>query len=154
MVLHIGISVGLIPTVITLSHLNTKLLVMALLVKLTSTQDSLMLMELHLTLIVTVSGKCLQFTLTKKKLKMKTTTRGNIVVEEIKVGDIHFEFSGKWCIKSEVLTEPKLDGAGVYHWKSKNLTNGEEFEYMVNSLYPHYSMKLYDHEAYTGCTLV
>ena len=35
-----------------------------------------------------------------------THTKGNIIVEEIKVGDIHYEYDMGLGIKCEVLTKP------------------------------------------------
>jgi hypothetical protein len=85
---------------------------------------------------------------------MKTMTRGNVVIEEIQVGDIHYEYDGPRCCKSEVITKPTLNG-NSYTWQSKNLTSGEIIEYAINTTMPsHYSLKLYDYEAYIGCKLV
>lgn len=77
-----------------------------------------------------------------------TTTNGNIIVENIKVGDIHYEFAYGCGIKCEVLTLPVRDEDGLWTWKSKNLNTGEEIEYAVHENYPHYSSELYDCEAY------
>lgn len=38
--------------------------------------------------------------------KTKTFTKGNIIVEDIKVGDIQYEFEYGMGIKSEVVTLP------------------------------------------------
>lgn len=77
-----------------------------------------------------------------------THTKGNVIVEEIKVGDIHYEYDMGLGIKSEVLTEPRKNEDGNWEWKSKNLNSGKEIDYMVNPEYPHYSVNLYDYEAY------
>ena len=84
----------------------------------------------------------------------KTHTRGNVIVEDIKVGDIHFEFEYNYCIKSEVIELPKLDEDGNWVWKSRQITSGKIIDYLVNPKYSHYSGKLYDHEAYSGCTML
>mgnify|MGYP003653005829 CR=1 FL=1 len=47
-----------------------------------------------------------------------TRTKGNVIVEEIKV------------------------------WKSKNINSDKEIDYLVNPKYSHYSVNLYDYEAY------
>lgn len=43
---------------------------------------------------------------------MTTYTRGNIIIEDIKVGDIHYEFSMGIGIKVEVLSLPFRDENG------------------------------------------
>lgn len=77
-----------------------------------------------------------------------TYTKGNVIVEEIKVGDIHYEYDLGVGIKCEVLTNPQLNKDGNWVWKSKNMNNGKDVEYLVNPEYPHYSPNLYDYEAY------
>ncbi len=77
-----------------------------------------------------------------------TRTKGNVIVEEINIGDIHYEYDMGVGIKSEVISKPTLNEDGNWTWKSKSLTNGREINYMVNPDYPHYSVNLYDYEAY------
>lgn len=79
---------------------------------------------------------------------MATMTKGNVVVENIKVGDIHYELEYGVGIKSEVLTMPVRDDTGYWTWKSKNLTTGKEITYGVREGMAHYSINLYDYEAY------
>ena len=87
--------------------------------------------------------------------KERIFTKGNVEVQNIKVGDVHFEFEYNICIKSEVLELPKKNTDGCWCWKSKNLKNGKIIEYMVNPKYPsNYSVNLYDYEAYLGCRQV
>lgn len=81
---------------------------------------------------------------------MKTLTKGGIVIENIKVGDIHYEYEYGFCIKSEVIEEPKLID-GSYFWKSKNISTGKIIEYGQNPEYSAYGLNLYDYEAYKGC---
>lgn len=81
-------------------------------------------------------------------MEKKTRTKGNVIVEDIKIGDIHYEYDLGVGIKSQVLTLPILDENGNYTWKSKNLTSGLIIDYLVNPDYPHYSVNLYDFEAY------
>ena len=77
-----------------------------------------------------------------------TRTKGNVIVENIKIGDIHYEYDLGVGIKSEVITKPKKNKEGNWIWKSKNVNSGEEINYLVNPKYPHYSVNLYDYEAY------
>ena len=81
-------------------------------------------------------------------------TRGDVIVNNIKVGDIHYEFEWGCMIKSEVLTVPERDEDGLWSWRSKNLLSGNEINYSVHEKYSHYSSKLYTYEAYGGCTQV
>ena len=85
---------------------------------------------------------------------MKTYTAGNVIVEEIKVGDIHYEYDWGVGIKCEVITLPTLNENGQYEWKSKNVNTGQEIDYLVDPRYPHYSSKLYDYEAYKVNTYI
>lgn len=79
-----------------------------------------------------------------------TSTKGNVIVEEIKVGDIHYEFE---CgigmgIKCQVITLPVRSDDGFWTWKSKNLTSGKEIDYGVREGMSHYAPNLYDYEAF------
>ena len=78
----------------------------------------------------------------------KTYTKGNVIVEEIKVGDIHYEFEYGMGIKCVVLTKPKLNENGQWEWKSKNIKTEKIISYFVDLKYAHYSSNLYDYEAY------
>jgi len=82
-----------------------------------------------------------------------THTRGNVIVEEIKVGDIHYEFEYNFCVKTEVITKPTFDG-DCWNWKSKKVNGDTIVNYSVNPNYTHYSSKLYDYEAYAGCKYI
>lgn len=84
---------------------------------------------------------------------MATHTKGNVIVEDIKVGDIHYEYELGLGIKCEVLTLPVRnefpnETAGYWSWTSKNLTTGRTIEYGVSEEYPHYGPNLYDYPAY------
>jgi hypothetical protein len=79
---------------------------------------------------------------------MRTHTKGNVIVEEIKIGDIHYEYDYGVGIKSEVITPPTLNESSQYEWKSKNLTTGQVIDYLVDPKHSHYSANLYDYEAY------
>lgn len=84
----------------------------------------------------------------------KTYTKGNIIVEDIQIGDILYEFEYGCCVKSKVLTKPILDENGNYVWQCENLNGGRIIEYLVNPRYSHYSANLYDYEAYSTNTFV
>ena len=51
----------------------------------------------------------------------KVLTKGNVIVNEIEVGDIHYEFEYGIGIKTEVLEKPKRDESGYWSWKSKTV---------------------------------
>jgi len=72
----------------------------------------------------------------------------HFICENIKVGDIHYEFAHGMGIKCEVTTLPVRDDKGYWTWKSKNLTTNKELEYGVKEDMEHYSSKLYNYEAY------
>ena len=78
----------------------------------------------------------------------KTFTKGNIIVENIKVGDIQYEFEYGMGIKSEVVTLPVRDEDGYWTWKNKSCSTGAEISYGVREGMSHYSANLYDYEAY------
>lgn len=77
-----------------------------------------------------------------------THTKGNVIVEDINIGDIHYEFEYNVGIKCEVISKPVRDDNGYWTWQSKNLNNGDIIDYAVNEKYSHYSANLYDYEAY------
>lgn len=81
----------------------------------------------------------------------KTYTKGNIIVENIKIGDIHYEFEYGMGIKCEVISLPVRDERGFWSWQSKNLKSGAIINYGVLENNSHYGPNLYDHEAYI-CT--
>mgnify|MGYP000051779041 CR=1 FL=1 len=84
---------------------------------------------------------------------MKTRTKGNIIIEEIKIGDIHYEFEYGMAVKCVVETLPILNN-DCYEWTSKNLNTDATIKYNININYPHYSVNLYDYEAYRGCIYI
>lgn len=79
---------------------------------------------------------------------MKTHTKGNIIVEDIKVGDIHYEFEYGVGIEIEVISEPIKNDKSVWTWKSINRKTGQEIDYSVIEGLEHYSANLYDYKAY------
>lgn len=90
----------------------------------------------------------------KTKSHYKVLTKGNIVVNDIKVGDIHYEFGYGCGIKCEVISEPRRNKDGQWIWQSKNLKSNEVINYMVSEGFEHYGPNLYDYEAYTGMKYV
>jgi len=80
---------------------------------------------------------------------METRTKGNVIVEEIKVGDIHYEYEYGRCVKSEVITVPEFSKKnGGWGWKSKELKTNKIIDYFVNPEYTQYSVNLYNYDAY------
>jgi hypothetical protein len=49
---------------------------------------------------------------------MDVMTKGNVIVNKIKVGDIHYEYEYGYVIKCEVITLPINDGDGYWTWRS------------------------------------
>jgi len=78
----------------------------------------------------------------------KTLTKGNVIVEDIKIGDIHYEFDYGVGIKCEVITLPVRDDNGYWTWQSKNLKTNNIINYGVKEGMSHYSSNLYTYEAY------
>lgn len=80
----------------------------------------------------------------------KTYTGGNVIIEDIQIGDIHYEYDMNLCIKSKVISLPKqTNDEDIWRWKSVNVNTGQSIDYLVNVKYATYSPKLYDYEAYT-----
>lgn len=75
-------------------------------------------------------------------------TKGNIIVENIKLGDIIYEYDLGYLIKSKVITLPKRDNDGFWIWESKNLVNDKIIKYAVHEKYPQYAPRLYNYEVY------
>lgn len=87
-------------------------------------------------------------------MEKKTKTRGNVIVENIKVGDIHYEYDLGLGIKCEVITLPKLK-EGMWSWQSKNVNTEEIIDYSISdvnsenySFSQQFGVKLFDYEAY------
>jgi len=77
-----------------------------------------------------------------------THTRGNIIVENIKIGDIHYEFDYNWGVECEVISLPIRDNNGYWTWKSKNTKTNKTIDYGVSEDNSSYAPKLYDYMAY------
>jgi hypothetical protein len=78
----------------------------------------------------------------------KVLTKGNVVINEIKIGDIHYEYEYGICCKTQVLTLPVRDDEGFWSWKAKQVGTDRIIDYGQNENYPHYGINLYDYEAY------
>lgn len=81
---------------------------------------------------------------------MKTHTKGNVIVEDIKVGDIHYEYELNIGIKLEVVEKPELID-DVWTWKSVPYNNksADPIIYAMAKNAPSYlAPNLYDYEAY------
>jgi hypothetical protein len=85
---------------------------------------------------------------------MKTYTKGDVIVEDIKIGDIHYEYELGVGIKCEVITLPTLNESGQYEWKSRNVNSGQEINYLVDPKHSHYGPNLYNYEAYKVNTYI
>ncbi len=87
----------------------------------------------------------------------KTLTKGHIVIEDIKIGDIHYEYEYGCYIKSKVKTLPLKEPRGddnYWTWDSIHInpdgTEGKIINYGVSDKYPYYGPNLYNTEAYFG----
>lgn len=78
----------------------------------------------------------------------KTYTKGNVIVEDINIGDIHYEYEYGVGIKCQVVSKPYMDDEGNWVWISINENTNEKIEYAVNPKYSHYGPNLYDYKAY------
>jgi hypothetical protein len=77
-------------------------------------------------------------------------TKGNVEVDKIKIGDIHYEFEYGMMMKSQVIELPKEVDPGYWQWRNKNVLTNEEIVYGVREDMAHYGPNLYDYEAYKG----
>ena len=46
----------------------------------------------------------------------KVRTKGGVVLEYIKIGDISYEFEYGFCVKTEVISLPASDSEGYWIW--------------------------------------
>ena len=76
-------------------------------------------------------------------------TKGNVVVENIKVGDIHYEYDLGCSIKVQVIAKPIRDENGYWKWKSRIISTGTEVDYGVHELHIGHAPRLYTYEAYS-----
>lgn len=72
-------------------------------------------------------------------------TRGNVIVDQIKIGDIHYEYELGIGIKVKVLTLPVQNGV-IWTWDAEIISNGIIIRYLVDETLSQYSANLYDYE--------
>ena len=75
-------------------------------------------------------------------------TKGNILTENIKINDIHYEFEYGCGIKCKVIELPKKDNEGHWDWKSEEIGTGRIIHYRCTEGFSHYGPNLYDYDAY------
>ena len=85
----------------------------------------------------------------------KTLTKGNIIIEDIRVGDIIYEYETSLGlgIKSILIEEPVLDGE-VWRFKTKIQSNGKIINYSQSKNYPHYGLNIYSSPVYLGINII
>ena len=89
----------------------------------------------------------------KLRDKSKTYTKGSIIIEDIKIGDVHYEYQYGCCIKSTVISLPvpeEMEDGIRWSWESKHNNSDGIIDYVVHSKYSHYGPNLYDYETYSG----
>lgn len=82
---------------------------------------------------------------------MEKSRCNGIIFEDIKIGDIHYEFFYDKYVKVKVLTTPIFDSdSKCFSWKSIKINDNTEIDYTINIDYLN-SIKLYNYMAYHGC---
>ena len=84
----------------------------------------------------------------------KVYTKGDVIVNEIKIGDIHYEYESNLGIIVEVLTLPIRNDDSQWTWTSKKINDGKIINYLVTEGMEHYGPNLYTNEAYAGIKYV
>lgn len=77
----------------------------------------------------------------------KVTTRGDVIVNEIRVGDTIYEYGYGEEAKTTVKTLPTRNEDGLWEWLGET-EDGSEVRYAVHEDFPHYAPKLYTYPAY------
>lgn len=81
---------------------------------------------------------------------MATLTKGDVIVEDIKIGDIQYEYEYSIGIKSVVIELPTRSEDGYWTWRNKNFYNEEHIiTYGVREGLSHYGPNLYTSETYS-----
>lgn len=79
-------------------------------------------------------------------------TKGDVIINKIKVGDIHYEFEYNSYIKTEVIEAPVRNDDGVWYWKSKKCNNPDVIINYGQAENPYgHGLNLYTCEVYQGC---
>lgn len=91
---------------------------------------------------------------------MPVKTRGNIVVEDIKVGDIHYEYGYRreeYVMEvTQVPTRSESSIGAQWTWKAKCIQAphpdyiGNENEFLITEGLEHYGPTLYNYQAYVN----
>lgn len=85
----------------------------------------------------------------------KTTTKGGFDPEQLKVGDILYEYEYGCVMKSVVCSAPTCsideDGQEIWEWKAKHNKSDQIIHYRVGTRFSHYGPNVYLYEAYLGC---
>lgn len=82
-----------------------------------------------------------------------THTKGDVIVEDIKIGDTHYEYEMGIGIQSEVISLPVRDESGYWTWEAKKQSGGT-INYGVKEGMSHYAPNLYTYKAYTVNTYI
>jgi hypothetical protein len=76
-------------------------------------------------------------------------TKGDVIVDQIKIGDVHYEFEYNFGIETRVLTMPMNDGTGYWTWTAENVRiPGKIITYGVREGMAHYAPNIYTYKAY------
>ena len=76
-----------------------------------------------------------------------TITKGGLIINDIKIGNILYEYNFGICIKSKVITKPILKN-NQWKWQCEIIPSGEIINYEVDKQYAHMLCNLYNYEAY------
>jgi hypothetical protein len=76
---------------------------------------------------------------------METKTKGNVIVEKIKIGDILYEYTNGFYVETIVMTLPKMDENGFWSWVSVNTSTEESITYYCSPIYNEYNPTLYNY---------
>ncbi len=74
-------------------------------------------------------------------------TKGNVEVQNIKLGDVQYEFGYGQELKSTVIELPREVEPGYWQWKNKT-DNHQEIVYGVRENMGHYGPNIYTYRAY------
>lgn len=81
---------------------------------------------------------------------MKTHTKGDVIVEDIKIGDVHYEYEYGQELVVTVKTLPvkeEREDDNYWTWTSET-KEGKVVEYGVSDKYSHYGPNIYTYPAY------
>jgi hypothetical protein len=93
----------------------------------------------------------------------KCLSKGGVVINDIEIGDTHFECEYGCYIECAVITKPvrtestsERDGkvSVQWTWKSKNKLNDKIIDYLITEGFQHYGPNLYNEQVYMGLTQI